>query len=242
VSERLFIADLHLDPSRPHATTAFLRFLERRARDAGRLYILGDLFEFWIGDDDDEPHAREVLDALHRYTAGGHQCLLMRGNRDFLFGRGIERRTGGHLLDDPTVEEIFGERVVLMHGDLLCTDDHAYHRYRRIVTNPLMHGLFLALPRSLRRAAGAVGRRRSRSYTASLRPSLMDVNAQTVTETLARHEATILLHGHTHRPGIHELQVGDRRARRIVLGDWYEQGSVLRWSAAGFALESLPFG
>jgi UDP-2,3-diacylglucosamine hydrolase len=166
----------------------------------------------------------------------------MRGNRDFLFGHGIEQLTGSRLLDDPTVTEIFGQRVVLMHGDLLCTDDVAYHRYRRLVTNPHTQRAFLALPRAWRRAAGTAGRRRSRDYTASLPPTLTDVNADAVTAALARHDARILLHGHTHRPAIHELQVNGRPAQRIVLGDWYEQGSVLRWTAAGFALRSLPFG
>jgi len=133
-----FISDLHLDASRPQATTAFRHFLESDARAATRLYILGDLFEFWIGDDEDDPHAIEVLGAIRDYTAAGHECLVMRGNRDFLLGAGFERRSGARLLPDPIVTEFFGERVLVTHGDLLCTDDHAYQRYRQRVNDPAL--------------------------------------------------------------------------------------------------------
>jgi UDP-2,3-diacylglucosamine hydrolase len=242
VNTRLFVSDLHLDHSRPRATAAFLHFLESNARQADGLYILGDLFEFWIGDDDDNPHSEVVLDALRRYTARGHRCLLMRGNRDFLLGSGFTQRVGGELLQDPTLTEIHGRRVLLTHGDLLCTDDHRYQRYRRIVNDPVVQRIFLALPRPWRRAAGDVGRRRSRQYTASQAPTIMDVNATAVAAAFAVHDATVLLHGHTHRPGIQHLEVMGRQCTRIVLGDWYEQGSVLTWSADGYSLTTLPFG
>jgi UDP-2,3-diacylglucosamine hydrolase len=241
VTARLFISDLHLDPTRPRATAAFVDFLKTGAREAERLYILGDLFEFWIGDDDDTSHSLEVLDALAAYTGSGHRCSVMRGNRDFLIGQRFARRTGAQLLADPTMETLFGQRVLIMHGDLLCTDDHAYQRYRRIVNNRFLQPLFLALPAGWRRAAGAEGRRRSRNHTNTRPPMIMDVNPAAVRHALQSHAADVLLHGHTHRPGIHHMDIDGRAVTRIVLGDWYEQGSVLRWSVQGFELTSLPF-
>ncbi len=241
MTESLFISDLHLDPMRPRATAAFLRFLKSDAQRARRLHILGDLFEFWIGDDDDDPHSCAVLGALRDYTTAGHECCVMRGNRDFLLGTGFEGRTGARLLGDPAVEDLFGERVLVMHGDLLCTDDHAYQQYRRRVNNPWLQRLFLSLPRAWRRAAGAEGRRRSRSHTATRPKEIMDVNPGAVVAAFSAHGVRTLLHGHTHRPGIHRLEVNGVACRRIVLGDWYEQGSALAWSAAGFELRSLPF-
>lgn len=229
----LFISDLHLDPARPAATAAFLRFLATDARAAGQLYILGDLFEFWIGDDDDSPLAREVLDALAAFTSGGGDLRVMRGNRDFLLGRRFTARTGATLLADPAVEAIHGERVLVMHGDLLCTDDVAYQRYRRRVNRPFLQRLFLALPRAWRRAAGSEGRRRSRRNTAARPAQIMDVNAAAVTAALQAHGCRILVHGHTHRPGIQRVSADGAHYTRIVLGDWYEQGSVLEWPAAG---------
>ena len=238
----LFISDLHLDSSRPRATQAFLKFLSTRAQQADRLYILGDLFEFWIGDDEDTPLAREVRDALSDYANSGRYCGLMRGNRDFLLGSAFARSTRAQLLPDPTIEEIHGERVLLMHGDLLCTDDHAYQRYRGIVNQPALQRLFLALPRSLRRAAGDRGRARSRRYQAGQPPAIMDVNAAAVDAALARHDASTLIHGHTHRPGIHRLGDSRRPTTRLVLGDWYQQGSVLEWDERGYRLQSFSFG
>ena len=241
MTARLFISDLHLDATRPRATAAFRRFLKTQAREAERLYILGDLFEFWIGDDDDASHSVEVLDAIAEYTGAGFRCSVMRGNRDFLLGADFARRTGTDLLPDPTVETLFGQRVLIMHGDLLCTDDKAYQRYRRIVNKPLLQTLFLACPRAWRRAAGTEGRRRSRNHTNSRPTMIMDVNPAAVRAALQANATAILLHGHTHRPAIHRLDIGGQAASRIVLGDWYEQGSVLRWTAQGFELSSLPF-
>ena len=241
MTERLFISDLHLDPSRPGATAAFLRFLQTEARQAEQLYILGDLFEFWIGDDEDASHSVEILQALAEYTRAGHHCSVMRGNRDFLLGTQFTRRTGTRLLADSTVENLFGERVLIMHGDLLCTDDRRYQRYRRIVNNRQLQALFLSLPRTWRRAAGTEGRRRSRQHTTSRPAMIMDVNPAAVTAALRQHEVRVLVHGHTHRPGIHRLGSAGQPATRIVLGDWYEQGSVLRWTADGYRLQSLPF-
>lgn len=242
MTSALFISDLHLDPARPQATAAFLAFLAGTARDAAHLYILGDLFEFWIGDDDDQPLAREVTAALAAYTRGGHACSVMRGNRDFLLGPRFAAQTGARLLPDPFVAGIGGEQVLLMHGDLLCTDDHAYQRYRSRVNDPRLQRLFLALPRAWRRAAGAEGRRRSRRRAAQQPERITDVNAAAVAAAMRRAGLLRLVHGHTHRPAIHAFDLDGRAATRAVLGAWYEQGSVLAWTAAGPALHSLSFG
>lgn len=242
MSDALFVADLHLDAARPQATAAFLDLLGGVARDAGRLYVLGDLFEFWIGDDDDDPLAQAVGEGLAAYTARGNHCFLMPGNRDFLLGRGFARHTGVRLLDDPAIADMHGERVLLMHGDQLCTDDLAYQRHRRRMHNRLLQRLFLALPRQWRRAAGAEGRRRSRAHMAASAPRIMDVNETTVRNTMLRHDVRLLVHGHTHRSGVHHFDLAGRPATRIVLGDWYREASFLQWSRRGYELLSRPFG
>jgi UDP-2,3-diacylglucosamine hydrolase len=241
VTGALFVSDLHLDASRPAATTAFLALLRGEARAAGRLYILGDLFEFWIGDDADDDLAMAVTDAIASYTAAGHACALMRGNRDFLFGAGIVRRTGARLLDDPTVETLCGEQVLLTHGDRLCTDDRAYQRHRQRINKPLVQRTFLALPRRWRRAIGEAGRRRSQAHTAATTPQVLDVNPAAVAAEMSRYGVRFLVHGHTHRPAIHRFDLDGRPAVRIVLGDWYRQGSALRWHADGrYELIAVP--
>ncbi|MBM4196973.1 MAG: UDP-2,3-diacylglucosamine diphosphatase [Gammaproteobacteria bacterium] len=237
----LFVSDLHLDPGRPAATCAFLRFLAGRATTTGTLYILGDLFEFWIGDDADDPHSAAVVEGIRAYTAAGHRCRIMRGNRDFLLGSRFTSRTGAEVIADPAVVRIAGEPVLLMHGDLLCTDDHTYQRYRRRVHHPTLQALFLALPRTWRKAAGDIGRRRSRGHARSLSPAIMDVNATAVTGQFRSSGCRVLIHGHTHRPGRHEVLVDGNACTRIVLGDWYEHGSTLSASGGRYETESLPF-
>lgn len=238
----LFISDLHLDPARPMATRAFLRFLAGAAREAGHLYILGDLFEFWIGDDEEQPPAAEVGAALAAFTGAGHRCSIMRGNRDFLLGQRFAAMTGVELLADPSAITLGNERILLMHGDLLCTDDQAYQRYRRRVHDPRLQRLFLALPRSWRRAVGAAGRRRSRSYAQDRPAEIMDVNQAAVSAAMRQAGVLHLIHGHTHRPAIHSFMLDGRPANRSVLGAWDEQGSVLTWTPDGPVLASLPFG
>ncbi len=240
MTSALFISDLHLDPSRPAATAAFRAFLAGEARAASHLYILGDLFEFWIGDDDDRPLAREVRDALTVFTGAGHSCSLIRGNRDFLLGPRFAAATGVRLLPDRTVEDIAGERVLLMHGDLLCTDDQAYQRYRARVHSPRLQRLFLTLPRSWRCAIGSAGRQRSREHAITRPMEYLDVNTAALADAMRQSGVHRLVHGHTHRPAIHHFDLDGMPAIRAVLGDWYEQGSVLSWTAAGPVLRSLP--
>jgi len=237
----LFVSDLHLDASRPAATACFLHFLTGEARTAGTLYILGDLFEAWIGDDAARPHEREILSALRSYTNAGCRCFFLRGNRDFLVGPRFAADTGAILLKDETLIDLDGRRALLMHGDTLCTDDHAYQRYRRFAHRPAVEALYLALPAGVRSGIAGYARARSMAANASKAPEIMDVNQAAVTDALRRHGVQLLIHGHTHRPAVHELEVGGKPARRVVLGAWYEQGSVLQWTTTGPELRNLPF-
>lgn len=237
----LFISDLHLHASRPEVTDFFLRFLAGTAREASALYILGDLFEVWIGDDDDEPHHREVIAALRAFTASGPPCFFVRGNRDFLIGRRFGAETGIRLLEEPTVALIESQRVLLMHGDLLCTDDHSYQTFRRRVRNPQLQAAFLALPLTVRRWVATKARRRSQTLSACKPDYITDVNAQAVAAAMREHDVRCLLHGHTHRPAVHRFDLDGAVATRIVLGDWYHHASMLRWSVSGPELLDLPF-
>ncbi len=237
----LFVSDLHLDASRPAATHCFLRFLAGPARDAGNLYILGDLFEAWTGDDAAGPHEQEILAALRRYTGTGRHCLFLRGNRDFLVGTRFAAETGATLLPDEAPADLEGTRALLMHGDTLCTDDHAYQQYRRLVHRPAVQAFYLGLPVRLRSGIAAWARSRSMAANAGKPPAIMDVNPTAVEDAMRRHRVRLLIHGHTHRPAVHALEFDGQLARRIVLGDWYTQGSVLQWTAAGPELRTLAF-
>jgi UDP-2,3-diacylglucosamine hydrolase len=237
----LFISDLHLDVSRPAATDCFLRFLAGPARDAGTLYILGDLFEAWSGDDAADVHEREILHALRRYTTAGCRHFFLKGNRDFLVGSRFAAESGAALLDDETLIEINEHRILLMHGDTLCTDDHAYQRYRRLARSRTAQSLYLALPIPLRSGITAYARRRSMRANAGKPAAIMDVNPAAVADSMRRHGVRLMIHGHTHRPAIHTLDLEGQPARRIVLGAWHEQGSVLYWNESGPDLRVLRF-
>lgn len=237
----LFISDLHLDPSRPAITSLFRDFLQNEARAASALYILGDLFEAWIGDDA-VPPGDPVLAALHELTASGVPVHVMRGNRDFLLGPGFEAATGTRLLHDPTVILIDDEPVLLMHGDSLCIDDAEYQAFRKMVRDPDWQAAFLALSIEQRIARAREARSESSGRNLSIDEYLMDVNADEVDRIMTEHGVRRLVHGHTHRPAIHELGAGPGERQRIVLGDWYDQGSVLRWARGRFELSALPLG
>lgn len=224
----LFISDLHLDSARPRITELFLQFLEHEARQAETLYILGDFFEAWIGDDDPDPHHARVMDGLSALTETGVPVYFMHGNRDFLIGNGFAQRTGCRLLEDPTVIELNGTSTLLMHGDTLCTDDTEYQQFRAMVREPAWQRSFLAKPLAERRAFAARARSESKSRTRGKSEYIMDVNQQAVERAMLEHGVTRLIHGHTHRPAIHPFQAGGKSLTRIVLGDWYEQKSLLR--------------
>ena len=223
----LFISDLHLDESRPHIVDAFEHLLAGEARAADALYILGDLFESWIGDDDDAALPARVAQALRRRRDHGVSIHFMHGNRDFLLGADYAARAGLTLLADPSVIELAGERTLLMHGDTLCTDDVDYQRFRARVRDPQWQRAFLARPLAERRAFAAQARGESSRQTAMKAADIMDVNPLAVAATMRAHGVRRLIHGHTHRPATHRFLLDGQPAERIVLGDWYEQASVL---------------
>lgn len=224
-----FISDLHLDESRPEIVGLFERFLAEEARGADALYILGDLFESWIGDDDDSPLADRVARALRALRDSGVPIYFMRGNRDFVLGKAYADRAGMTILDDPTVIDLHGMRALLMHGDTLCTDDIDYQRFRRLMHNRLFQRIALAMPLRWRRAFAAKLRGQSRKHVSAKRKEIMDVNQSTVESAMREHGVNLLIHGHTHRPATHRFDLDNRTAERIVLGDWYEQRSVVTW-------------
>ncbi len=239
----LFISDLHLDPSRPQITDLFERYLTSdEVRQAGAVYILGDLVEAWIGDDDDAELPRRIATATRAVRDAGVPVYFMAGNRDFLLGEAFARRAGMTLLDDGTVHDIQGTPTLLMHGDVLCTDDLAYQAVRRQVRNPAWQAQILSMPLDARRAFAAKAREDSRVHTGSTKESIMDVNADAVAAAMCNAGVTRLIHGHTHRPAVHRFELDGRQAERIVLGDWYEQGSVLRVMPDGVELQGLAIG
>lgn len=238
----LFISDLHIDATRPAIVDQFLSFLQTEAASAAALYILGDLFESWIGDDAADPAQLAAIAGLRALTSTGVPCFVMHGNRDFLMAQEFCRMSGTHLLPDPLIVTLFGEPVLVMHGDALCTDDHPYQRLRATVRDVHWQGQFLALPIDARRALAGAARAGSQAHTAAMKTDITDVNADSVATAIRAAGTATLLHGHTHRPAIHALQVDGRSCTRIVLGDWYEQGSVLRWDERGPELSSLPRG
>jgi UDP-2,3-diacylglucosamine hydrolase len=236
----LFISDLHLDASRPQITALFLEFLESEAAGADALYILGDLFEAWIGDDAPDEVGDAVAAGLARLHECGVPCFYIHGNRDFLLGDVFARRARLTLLPDGSIVDIEGERVLLMHGDFLCTDDLAYQQFRVMTRAADWQNAFLSRPLAQRHEFAAQARAESRRYTTSVaNETITDVNADAVMRALGERNLHRLIHGHTHRPAIHRLDAPGAGAMRIVLGDWYEQGSVLRYGREGIELVGL---
>ena len=237
----LFISDLHLCPSRPRIGRLFLDFLAGPARQADALYILGDLFEYWAGDDDlDDPFNAGICAALRTLADSGVALSFMTGNRDFLAGEAFARTAGLKLLPDPTLAEVAGTITLLMHGDTLCTDDAAYQSFRAEVRSPEWRQAFLALPLSQRKAQIEALRREREAQKRLKPPDIMDVNADAVLQGLTFHRCHRLIHGHTHRPARHTLDVAGCPAERWVLPDWYENGGYLACNAAGCQLLNWP--
>jgi UDP-2,3-diacylglucosamine hydrolase len=235
----IFISDLHLTAGDAETTRRFVDFMEGPARAARELYILGDLFEAWIGDDDDDPRLEPIVVALRRLTDSGVACAMMHGNRDFLLGKRFCLATGARLLGDYERITLFGEAVLLTHGDLLCTDDTRYMTLRAELRSPDWQRDFLARPLEERRQIASDLRQLSATEIAAKDEYIMDVNQATVERTMREHGVTLLMHGHTHRPAVHRFDLDGRPAARIVLGAWYHDPTVVRWTAEGFELEPL---
>lgn len=236
----LFISDLHLDGSRPHITSLFEHYLAGdEVRRADALYILGDLVEAWVGDDDDAELPQRIARATGAVRDAGVPVYFMVGNRDFLLGETYAARAGLTLIEDGAVHDLYDTPTLLMHGDVLCTDDVAYQQIRRQVRSPEWKQQVLSMPLEARRALAAKARAESRAHTSSAQETIMDVNADAVAQALRNAGVKHLIHGHTHRPAVHHFELDGQTAERIVLGDWYEQGSVLRVSPEGRELRAI---
>lgn len=236
----LFISDLHLQAERPDITRAFLHCLEERASQADALYILGDFFEVWLGDDDPNPLAREIAAALATVAAKGVKIYLMHGNRDFLLGKRFCQEAHCTLLSDPTVVTLNAEPVLLMHGDSLCIDDLGYMRLRRLLRNPLSLFILRNLSLKTRHKIGRKLRSESSEQTRQKAADITDVNPDKVVEVMREHKVRTLIHGHTHRPAVHDMEIDGQSAKRIVLGDWDKSGWALEVDENGHRLESFP--
>jgi len=227
----LFIADLHLSGERPNIVHLFRAFLKKEARQADALYILGDLFEAWLGDDAVPADMADVLHDLDTLTKTGIPVYVMVGNRDFLLGATFEKMTGCTLLPDPSIINLYGTNTLLMHGDTLCTDDVDYQAIRKQIRSPQWRQAILAKPIEERMKIAREARTESRARTREKSDEIMDVNAQAVASAFRTHGVTRLIHGHTHRPAMHENTINEQTVTRIVLGDWYNKPSVLQITA-----------
>jgi len=236
----LFISDLHLDPARPDVAQAFFRFMENEAPQAEALYILGDFFEAWIGDDLQHPFVDSVKQSLRALTDKGIPVYLMHGNRDFLIGQQFCTETGCQLLEDPTLLELYGRKVLLMHGDTLCTNDVDYLAFRGMVRNPVWQKDFLSKSLQERLAIAESIRAASKEKTSELQYEIMDVTQSEVEKVMTEQNVQLLIHGHTHRPAVHQLEINGKAAERVVLGDWHAVGWKLSFDENGYKLIDFP--
>ena len=236
----LFISDLHLESARPDIGNQFLEFLTTEAASADALYILGDLFESWIGDDDPDAHYAVVKLALRSLVDCDVPVYFMHGNRDFMIGKRFAAESGIVILTDPYPLNIHGESVLLSHGDALCTDDVEYQKVRQLTRDPKWQEMFLRKSLVERQEFAAKARAASLQHGSTVSQEITDVNDAAVERLMREQEVSTLLHGHTHRPGVHNMKFDGKPATRIVLGDWFEQGSVVRWDEGGPVLSAMP--
>jgi UDP-2,3-diacylglucosamine hydrolase len=234
----LLISDLHLDPARPAHLSALEALLENHAGKADRLYVLGDLFEAWIGDDDDSPFNRQAIDAFRRFSDAGSELFFMHGNRDFLLGDKFADDCGGVLLDEGTVADLYGTRALLMHGDNLCTEDHAYQQFRAMARDPQWQQGMLAKPLEERRALAQGMRMQSQGNNANKPENIMDVTPAEVVRVMEEAGVRHLIHGHTHRPAVHDVDLKDGTGTRWVLGEWGALGWWIVADGDGLRLEN----
>jgi UDP-2,3-diacylglucosamine hydrolase len=236
------ISDLHLEEKRPDITRAFFSFLDQIHNQASRLYILGDFFEAWIGDDERTPLQEEVKARLAEFTKSGIQLYFMHGNRDFLVGETFAKETGAKILPDPSIVELAGEKVLLMHGDSLCTQDTAYMKFRAMIRNPAFLKTFIARPIEDRKTTARQLREMSQANNQGKSMEIMDVTPEEVIKEMSEHKVSTMIHGHTHRPMVHELRLNQQPAQRIVLGDWDQKIWFITASEeSGIKLQSQNF-
>jgi len=240
MAKHLFISDLHLSPERPDIIQLFIQFMNDQAAQAESLYILGDFVEYWLGDDDKAEGLNEAFTCMKQHADNGLKIYLMHGNRDFLMGETLAQRAGCTLIHEPYLVNFDNKPVLLLHGDILCTDDVRYQELRLMLRNPAWQADFLSKPITEREAMALALRKQSQQETQSKDEDIMDVNADAVAQAFIDNNVSLMIHGHTHRPAIHELDINNSDAKRIVLGDWYSQGSVLEFNNADdFNLKSF---
>lgn len=238
--ETLFISDLHISLEKPEITRRFLAFLSDRAPKAAAVYILGDLFDAWIGDDDFSPPNNAIRKQLKRLTEQGTRVYLQQGNRDFLLGKRFSDDTGITLIEEYTVIDLYGTPTLLTHGDLLCTDDLAYQAFRSKSHTPEWQQAVLAKPLFLRLLAARWYRIRSYFHKRKKSQEIMDVNQDTVVKVMCERGCLRLIHGHTHRPALHNFLIEGQPAQRFVLADWRKHSAeVLCWSSSGYFIEAI---
>jgi len=240
MAKHLFISDLHLAPERPDIIQLFIEFLNNQAAQAESLYILGDLVEYWLGDDDNALGLSQAFDAMKQQADKGLKIYLMHGNRDFLMGEKLAARCGCTLIQEPYIASFDDTPVLLLHGDVLCTDDVRYQELRLMLRNPAWQADFLSKSIAEREQMALALRKQSQEETQLKSSDIMDVNADAVNEAFTQNNVSLMIHGHTHRPAVHPLQVNNKPVQRIVLGDWYSQGSVLEFNGVNdFKLNSF---
>lgn len=233
VRKTWFVSDLHLDANHPEITSQFIELLDKCDESVDDLYILGDLFELWIGDDDSSPFITDLMKHMQRASQRGARIHFMHGNRDFLIGHRFLKQTHCHLLQEEEKIDLYGKPVLLMHGDTLCTEDTAYLRARGYAQKKWLQKLFLLLPLTIRKKIAARARKASEKHTSMTTLSIMDVTQHEVERMMKQHQVDTLIHGHTHRPHTHSFLVDDQTYTRIVLPAWHGGGSVLEWRANG---------
>ena len=239
MNETLFVSDIHLDPKRSTIVDLFNQFLLKRAIHARAVYILGDLFEYWIGDDAPYKEFTSTFEAIKKVSHAGVPVFFMHGNRDFLIAQVFADKTGVTLLPEETMIDLYGQNVLLMHGDTLCTDDIKYQAFRKKTHNKTYQWIVLHLPVSTRLKLANYLRNTSKQEIAGKSEQIMDVNQAAVEQAMETHQVTTLIHGHTHRPHIHTYTKNKTHYTRAVLGDWYKQGSVLVATPSGMTLENF---
>ena len=236
-----FIADLHLAQNRPDITACFLSFLEKDAVHAQKLYILGDLFEVWFGDDFQSPLNDQVASALTALAHTGTEIFFIHGNRDFVLGKHYAKRASMTLLPEKTTVDLYGQQALIMHGDTLCTRDVDYQKFRKKSRTWWWMGLVTNLPLWYRKRLAEGYREKSKNAQQMKSLDIMDVTSSEVVKELEDYNCQLLIHGHTHRPAVHELTANNKAAKRIVLGDWYEQGAWLKVTPQEMTLTNTPF-
>ncbi|WGW01870.1 UDP-2,3-diacylglucosamine diphosphatase [Vibrio sp. YMD68] len=237
----LFISDLHLSPIRPDITQCFIDFMRNDAVNATRLYVLGDLFEFWIGDDDNSEFSLLIQKEFKRLVNLGVECYFTQGNRDFLVGKRFAKQTGMTLLKDETVIDLYGRKAVILHGDTLCTLDIKYLEYRKKVHQPWLQWMFNRIPFFIKKRIVSKVQSDIKEDKQRKSMDIMDVTPDEVVSVMDKHGVNLMIHGHTHRPNIHQVSTSNGEGTRIVLGDWYTQGSILVYDKSGFKLQEKAF-